>query len=153
MRFRRTACSLALVATACGCGIQPTGVVDAGEHPWGAASGTRLYFVSAGRLSTAGRPGRGVGPAEAVKLVLRGPSRAERERGLTGAVPAGVTVKVAAEGESVTLTPDRALSRLAEGQLVCTAAEAQAAGRGVPLSSVKVTVVAGTPTGCDAYLR
>ncbi|SDG35485.1 hypothetical protein SAMN05421505_103305 [Sinosporangium album] len=152
---RRTAlpvCTAAL-AMACGCGIQPTDVIDAGNPPWGPASGTRLYFVSGDRLATAGRPGDGLGPDRAVALLLRGPTRAERERGLTAALPAKLSVEVAIHGDTVTLTPGQALSRLAEGQLVCTAAEAHAARSGLPTSAVEVVVEAGPPTRCEEYLH
>ncbi|MFI6297326.1 hypothetical protein ACIBEJ_37435 [Nonomuraea sp. NPDC050790] len=151
---------LLLAGTACGTG--PTGVVGAGEPARGFTEGTRLYFVRDGVLVSAGRPEGPLAAAEAVELLTGGPTARERERGFGTALPKNLAVRVSADGfvldkGSSTLVggrwlpPVSRLSRPATGQLVCTIAAATAAGRGVDVDAVRVTVPDGGAARCADY--
>lgn len=65
----------ALALLLAGCGIQPTGVIDAGQAPTGVAPGVTLYFVDAnGRLRPQLRSTARLGTiSEALAWLLSGP--------------------------------------------------------------------------------
>ncbi|WP_420708697.1 histidine kinase dimerization/phospho-acceptor domain-containing protein [Streptomyces sp. NRRL S-1813] len=120
-----------------GCGISPTAPTTAGAPASGALQpGTRthdarLLFVGPTGLRYAARTfTSSIGPQEAIDLLLKGPSPAERKRGLTTLVPA-MKVRVTAEAGRngvvhlrLPTTVDR-LDHAAVSQLVCTAAKAR----------------------------
>ncbi|MFI0978414.1 hypothetical protein ACH4SP_15630 [Streptomyces sp. NPDC021093] len=112
-----------------GCGVQPTGVIDAGEPATGLTRGIRLYYASPGGL-------RGVPLLDqeirdlnsALKMLAQPPSDADRRDGLTSLVQlggytatgSGARVTVRIEGLYPATGRD-----LGTGQLVCTLARAQ----------------------------
>ncbi|MYY07298.1 hypothetical protein [Streptomyces sp. ATexAB-D23] len=158
MRGRRALGALLpvlLLATATGCGIRATDVVEAGEPatvevaPAGRL-GTLLYFVSSSTASRLLPVVRNVGPegygdedgrkhggpagaAAAVALLFQGPDAAEKAAGLRTELPGDrvkIGVELSAQGVQVTLTlPVTGLSRAAREQLICTAARARTADR------------------------
>jgi len=67
------------VLTLAGCGIQPSGVVDAGEAPTGLTAGPTLYFVDGSQhLVAQPRDGGRLGTiADAIALLLSGPGSAD----------------------------------------------------------------------------
>ncbi|WP_332840215.1 hypothetical protein [Streptomyces buecherae] len=121
---------LGLVFGLAGCGVQPTGVVDAGEPASGLTRGMRLYYASEGGLRAVPLLDREVTELNSViKLLAQGPPAAEQRDGLTSlvhlsgasATGSGSRVTVRYEG------PYPADGRdLGTGQLVCTMARAQA---------------------------
>jgi hypothetical protein len=68
-----------------GCGIRPTGVVPAGDPAVARnyVPPTTVYFVQNGRLSPVQRPTQPGAPQVALYQLAAGPTRAERDRGLT----------------------------------------------------------------------
>ncbi|MEV5983988.1 hypothetical protein AB0L85_03115 [Streptomyces sp. NPDC052051] len=155
-----------------GCGVRPTGVLDGGEAAGGLTKGLRLYFVSqTGRLEAVARPdipaAKVTDPNGVIKLLMGGPSAAERAAGLTTLVTSEtgygatvdrdeVTVRVPDLGLSPSSTGDRNLM----GQLVCSIARARAAADGsgtTRADDIRVTVrprsgTAGTYV-CSDFLR
>jgi hypothetical protein len=116
-----------------GCGIQPTGVVDAGEPARGpiaatprpsAGPSTRVYFVLDGELVATPYADVPPGDAElALKVLLGGPPA--HERGLVTELPRGLTqLTLLRRGAgTVTVATDvdpRELSDLAAAQITCT---------------------------------
>ena len=73
--MRRTWLTALLALLVAGCGIQPTGVIDAGQAPTGVARGVTLYFVDANdRLQPQRRRTDHLGTIpEALALLLTGP--------------------------------------------------------------------------------
>ncbi|MFF3276061.1 hypothetical protein ACFYWU_34770 [Streptomyces chrestomyceticus] len=142
----------ALSATALtGCGIAPTGVIDAGEPAHGLkapgkpAPDVQLYFLGPTGLRPASRPATApVGPEEAINLLLKGPNDAERQRGLTNVLPVlpGRVTAEAEDGKVTVHVPMNAkrLDTPSMSQLVCTAANASVPGARNP-SEVLVTLV------------
>lgn len=155
---RRTAASLAAVLAAAalvsGCGIRTTSVpVDAGPAPSRVPCrlsssdvatrspdtvSTRVYLVCTSQLVTAERPvaadATGTDPLVVARALLaevqQAPSANERRAGFTTAVPAGLRVAPARDGDPAgavrlsSLPED--LSAEALAQLVCTYAESEA---------------------------
>ncbi|MGW7412567.1 GerMN domain-containing protein [Streptomyces sp. NPDC054863] len=134
MRVRRRGAAVAVLGAALGialtgCGVQPTGVIDAGEPATGLTRGVRLYYASAGGL-------RGVPLLDqeirdlngALKMLAQPPSDADRRDGLTSLVQLG-GYSATGSGTRVTIRiegPYSATGRdLGTGQLVCTLARAQ----------------------------
>ncbi|MFH8369796.1 GerMN domain-containing protein [Streptomyces sp. NPDC018031] len=128
------ALSAALLA---GCGVPSTGVLDGGRAAGGLTRNLRLYFVSpAGRLEAVSRPevpaSKVTDPRGVIKLLMAGPTEAERASGLTTSVtpdgpyettvgPDTVTVDVPRQELSASSPGDRNLA----GQLVCSIARAR----------------------------
>ncbi|WP_234440753.1 hypothetical protein [Streptomyces rimosus] len=140
-------------STLTGCGIAPTGVIDAGEPAYGVKApgkpvpDVQLYFLGPAGLRAASRPAKAaVGPEEAVQLLMEGPNEAERQRGLTNVlpvIPGRITADV--QDGAVTLRLPLNAKRLdtpSLSQLVCTAANASVPGSGRP-ADVRVTLVGG----------
>ncbi|CAM5640787.1 hypothetical protein GCM10010329_66820 [Streptomyces spiroverticillatus] len=161
-RFAATAvCGLLLTA----CGVQPTGVIGAGEPATGLTKGLRLYFVSkSGRLEGVSRPD--AQPLNNLPGVLKllgvGPDDDERRRGLTSPVGMPQSFDVTGTGAKVVLRSpgnDIAYGRddLATGQLVCTLARAQSLlAKGVRPDDVQVTFEGKETAGpyrCGSYLN
>ncbi|MFJ2743539.1 hypothetical protein ACIO3O_28245 [Streptomyces sp. NPDC087440] len=155
------ACGLLLSLTACG--VQPTGVIGAGESATGLTKGLRIYFVSrAGRLEGVSRPDQRLTDLQgALKLLGSGPTAEERKEGLTSAMDYPPSYDVQGTGARVVLrnpgSPADSLSQLATGQLVCTLARAQSVlAKGVRPDDVQVTFEGDGPTAgpyrCAAYL-
>ncbi|KWT62234.1 hypothetical protein ADL21_08905 [Streptomyces albus subsp. albus] len=138
-------------STLTGCGIAPTGVIDAGEPAYGVKApgkpvpDVQLYFLGPAGLRAASRPAKAaVGPEEAVRLLMEGPNEAERQRGLTNVLPVlpgRITADV--RDDEVTLRLPMNAKRLdtpSVSQLVCTAANASVPGSRHP-AEVRVTLV------------
>ncbi|MFF2405320.1 hypothetical protein [Streptomyces sp. NPDC058092] len=130
MKVRQAGVVAALGIALMGCGVQPTGVMDAGEPASGPTRGMRLYFASDSGLRAVPLLDREVDNLDAVvKLLLaEGPSLAAQRDGLTSLVHL--------DGFSATGTDTRVTLRLdgpyaetardlGTGQLVCTLARAQ----------------------------
>ncbi|MCX5207369.1 hypothetical protein OG897_38955 [Streptomyces sp. NBC_00237] len=155
-----TLCALLLSA----CGVQPTGVIGAGEPATGLTKGLRLYYVSkSGRLEGVSRPDltpvRNL--ADALKYLAGGPNSAEQKRGLTSPLGPPPSYEVTGNGDRVVLrSPETILpggiDDLPTGQLVCTLARAQSLlTKGVRPDDVQVTFEGkGTagPYRCGTYL-
>ncbi|MFD4996527.1 hypothetical protein [Streptomyces buecherae] len=121
---------LGLVLGLAGCGVQPTGVVDAGEPASGLTRGMRLYYASEGGLRAVPLLDREVTELNSViKLLAQGPPAAEQRDGLTSLVQLN-GASATGSGSRVTVRyegPYPADGRdLGTGQLVCTMARAQA---------------------------
>ncbi|MFH8344533.1 hypothetical protein [Streptomyces sp. NPDC018045] len=136
-----------------GCGIEPTGVIDAGEPAHGLKApgkpvpDVQLYFLGPTGLRPASRPATApVGPEEAINLMMKGPNDAEQQRGLTNVLPV-LPGKVTAETDNGAVTVRlpmnvKRLDTASMSQLVCTAANASVPGGRRP-SDVLVTLVGG----------
>ncbi|MFD3659616.1 hypothetical protein ACFWVF_03280 [Streptomyces sp. NPDC058659] len=113
-----------------GCGVQPTGVIGAGEPASGLTRGMRLYYASDSGL-------RGVPLLDTrlkdlnsvVKLLAQGPGPAEQRDGLTSLVQELGGYTVSGTGTRVTIRLDGPYPLSGRdqgtGQLVCTLARAQ----------------------------
>ncbi|MBA9001961.1 hypothetical protein [Thermomonospora cellulosilytica] len=122
---------------AAGCGIRPTGVVGAGDRPTvGARTGPiTVYLVQGDLLVQSVRPGLPGHPYHALTQLGMPPTAHERARGLHSEIPVRSIVARAdrhrpdevsfeVEGDMITLRGlrRRGWTRLAQGQVVCTAA-------------------------------
>lgn len=151
LHWQRPLTLCTLLATVTACGIQPTPVLNAGEPPTGVATGPFLYFISADgpRLTMVRRTTGRLGDIRgAVELLLAGPDAAERAQGLASQVPrstSSVEVEPVDNGTRVTVPIEQPLTRLARGQIVCTAATVLAAThRGDLATLIEVRTRAGT---------
>lgn len=146
------ALAVLLGATAAACGIDTTGPVRAGPpasgipRPGTRAQSTQLYFAGPYGLHAVFRPtGRRLGPQQALDLLLKGPTDAERQRGLVSQVPAmaGQVTATAATGAVDVFVPVAVatgeLDVTAVGQLACTAAHAEVPG-GRPATRVDIRI-------------
>jgi hypothetical protein len=117
---------LAMTTGPAGCGIQPTGIVSAGDPPFAAAPNTNnlLYFVRDGKLTPVVRPGLPGHPALAIEQ-LSGPTKTERDQGISSEMP-HVQLLELGPGEVIVGVDGqlnhRTWPRLARAQLACTAA-------------------------------
>ncbi|MFJ6567461.1 hypothetical protein ACIQNU_08565 [Streptomyces sp. NPDC091292] len=112
-----------------GCGVQPTGVVGAGEPASGVTRGMRLYYASDSGLRGVPLLDEDIRDLnEVVKLLAQEPPPAEQRDGLTSLVSLG-GYSVTGTGTRVTVRfegPDPMPGRgQATGQLVCSLARAQ----------------------------
>ncbi|MER7955955.1 hypothetical protein [Streptomyces sp. NPDC096030] len=159
-----TAPVLLLAVSLSACGVQPSGVIGAGEPATGLTKGLRLYYVSAsGRLEGVSRPDTTISEVgAALKLLSAGPTEAEQQRGLTSLV-GGFSYRATGEEARVTLSsPDASFTGnrrddLVNGQLVCTLARAQSVLHpGIRPDDVQVTLSGtGGPLGpyrCSQFL-
>lgn len=123
-----------------GCGVQPTGLTDAGEAPTGVAPGVTLYFVdSDGRLAPQQRQTGRLGTIpEAVSLLLTGPgdSDVRTEIGPTSMIMVEVTVTEGAIELRLPLTVDD-VTPLGIDQIVCTALAAHVQSGGSTATMVR----------------
>jgi hypothetical protein len=137
------ALALAMTGAIAGCGVQPTGVVDAGEPAKGPLPpltvdseappvkrevGSRLYFVLGGDLQPVVRVGLPAGdPNVALAALLKGPSEVELKRGMITALPRDLGQlrlgRRTVSAVTVVLDADpRRLRRPAMLQITCTVA-------------------------------
>jgi hypothetical protein len=139
---------LVVVLLLAGCGIQPSGVTDAGEAPTGVAPGVTLYFVDAHeelrpQLRRTDRLG---GIAEALALLLTGPGDSEVRSEI--AAPATTRVVVTSTPTTirlmVPLTVDDVTPRGID-QIVCTALAVHVQGGGARTARVVVRFVQPAP--------
>ncbi|WP_255136978.1 hypothetical protein [Streptomyces somaliensis] len=152
----RAALAAALTAltalTTAGCGITPTGPLDAGapasgvRRPGGEDRTVRLYFAGPYGLRAVTRPtDRPLGPQQALDLLLEGPTPAEGERGLISRVPsaAGRLTATATGGAVDVFVPGSVgggdLDVTAITQIACTAAHARVPG-GRPPTRVDIRI-------------
>ncbi|MEW1701107.1 hypothetical protein ACIQCR_10790 [Streptomyces sp. NPDC093249] len=129
MSLRRRGAVAALGIALVGCGVQPTGVIDAGEPATGLTRGIRLYYASGSGLRAVPAVDRKIKDlASVLKMLAAGLPPAEQRDGLTNLVEIG-GYTVSGRGTEVTLwlsDPYRATGRdQGTGQLVCTLARAQ----------------------------
>ncbi|MBD0710460.1 MULTISPECIES: GerMN domain-containing protein [unclassified Streptomyces] len=129
MRVAKRMTTAALGLLLAGCGVQPTGVIGAGEPATGLTRGVRLYFASGSGLQAVPVLDRKITDlSTVVKLLDVGPSPAEQRAGLVDLVEIG-GYAVTGRGTEVTLSleePYGASGRdQGTGQLVCTLARAQ----------------------------
>ncbi|MGW2021417.1 GerMN domain-containing protein [Streptomyces decoyicus] len=152
-------CVLALAAA--GCGIRPTGVTDGGTAPSGISKGMRIYFASDSGPRGVSRPDVTFDQLDdAFKLLISGPSPAERAEGLTNLLPTAGQFRATARHGQVTVTaPGYATfspQDQATGQLVCTLARAEVLVHGTRPDKVQVTVVGedgrAGPYRCQQFL-
>ncbi|MFI0257565.1 hypothetical protein ACH4OW_00775 [Streptomyces sp. NPDC017056] len=134
-----TATAALLLSLLAGCGITPTGYVQAGApaqgvpQPGSSAYTARIFFLSPVGIHAAARPADGpVAPQEALDMLVKGPTAAERARGLVSALPPlpGRLTAVPASGAvSVFLpVPVSRMEATAVHQIACTAANADLPG-------------------------
>ena len=133
MRVRQgvvvTALATAGLALA-GCGVQPTGVIGAGEPASGLTRGMRLYYASDSGLRGVPLLDRELKDLNSVlKLLAQGPGPAEQRDGLTSLVQELGGYTVSATGTRVTIRMDGPYPLSGRdqgtGQLVCTLARAE----------------------------
>ncbi|MER5930925.1 hypothetical protein [Streptomyces sp. NPDC002054] len=125
--IRAAGAAVLLPAAVAGCGVKPTGVIDAGEPASGLTKGMRLYFASDTGLRGVPRPDLKVKDLnDTFKLLLAGPDEAERQSGLTSLVRSIKSYRATGEaGRIVVEAPEAYLrpeDRLLLGQLVCSLA-------------------------------
>lgn len=135
MKVRHTGVVAALGIALTGCGVQPTGVIGAGEPASGLTRGIRLYYASPSGLRGVPVLDRRIENLDGVlKLLGEEPPPAEQRDGLTSlvrlrgysATGTGTRVTVRVEGFYTEAAPDRSTGRdQGTGQLVCTLARAQ----------------------------
>lgn len=144
------------------CGIPTTGVVEAGGPASGVAPTLRVYFVADGALRSVDRRIAGpVDPESAVRVLLKGPTRAEQAAGLYTLLPpvasmmSRVTVTSRDGRVSIRLSAVPGDSgELAAAQLICTTVAAErVTAPGADPQPVTVTApdgldVRGTGTQC-----
>ncbi|MET9296054.1 hypothetical protein [Streptomyces sp. NPDC003077] len=154
-RTRRLAWGGLLLGALTGCGITPSGVIDAGEPAHGVrapgkdepVADVQLFFLGPDGLRPASRPAKApFSPQEAIRLLIEGPNEAERQRGLSNALPEfpGRVALTVSDGRIQIAVPvaARQLSTPAVSQLVCTAANARVPGH-QPAAEVLVTLSGG----------
>ncbi|MFF8784361.1 hypothetical protein [Streptomyces sp. NPDC015125] len=158
-RTALTCCVLALVAT--GCGIRPTGVTDGGTAPSGISQGMRIYFASDSGLRGVPRPDVRVEQlADAIKLLISGPTAQERADGLANLATTDTGISATSHHGNVTINaPGHAASSPQDqstGQLVCTLARAEVLVHGTRPDKVQVTIVGrdgpAGPYQCQQFL-
>ncbi|WP_433546378.1 GerMN domain-containing protein [Streptomyces sp. CA-294286] len=151
-----------LGAVLLGCGVQPTGVVDAGEPATGLTRGMRLYYVGDGGLRAVPLIDQRVKTLDSVVKMLLQPPPATEGGGLTTLVDIG-GFSVTGQGDRVTVALEgpggmAQHERLGTGQLVCTLARAQSVLEpGVRTDDVQVLLkpsegAAQGPYRCSEFL-
>ncbi|MCT2583499.1 GerMN domain-containing protein [Actinophytocola gossypii] len=145
--MRRIWLAVVLVLLA-GCGVQPSGLADAGDAPTGVAPGVTLYFVDPdGRLVPQLRPTDRLGTVtEATSLLLTGVGS---DSELHSEIAAGAPPRVVVTTEPgvihlmVPLTIHD-VTPLGIDQLVCTALGAHVQGGGSRSTRVRIDFVQPT---------
>ncbi|NUQ96790.1 MAG: GerMN domain-containing protein [Streptomyces sp.] len=115
------------------CGIPTTGVVEAGGPASGVTPTLRVYFVAGGTLRGVDRSLAGpVDVESAVRVLLKGPTRAEQAEGLYTVLPPEASmmsrVTVTSRDSRVTIRLSAVpgdSGDLAAAQLICTTVAAQ----------------------------
>ncbi|MYW89525.1 hypothetical protein G3I59_02485 [Amycolatopsis rubida] len=145
MKLLRLFVAFAAVLALAGCGIQPTGVVPAGDAPGGFQLGAprpqiTLYFVYAGQLSPVQRAwARDANPTTVLTELFGGPTRTEEQEGFYSTLSPGRPVTVDTSAQPVTVTVSESMKLLYPvglQQVVCTvsaslAASGQPVGKGI----------------------
>lgn len=151
MRHRRWAAAAVLLLG--GCGVQPSGVTDAGDAPTGIAPGVTLFFIDdQGSLKPQQRETRRLGTVtEAVTLLL---DAGDPGAGLRSEIQADSVTRVPA-----TITEDtielhlpitaRDVTPLGMDQIVCTALATHVQAGGSPRTTVRLSFTIAEP-GSDA---
>ncbi|MFJ6012308.1 hypothetical protein [Streptomyces sp. NPDC092952] len=161
MRMRRAAAAAVLgVAALTGCGVQPTGVVEAGEPASGLTRGVRLYFASPSGLTAVPLIDQRVDDLNGV-LKLLGATEPPAGQGLVSLVRLG-GYSATGSGERVTVRTEGPYGGSgrdqATGQLVCTLARTQSVlDPRVRADDVRVTFRPSEgeplgPLGCAEFL-
>ncbi|PZT77949.1 hypothetical protein DNK56_20535 [Streptomyces sp. AC1-42W] len=143
MRRGAPAAALALALSVAGCGVQPTGVIGAGEPASGLTRGLRLYYVSSSGLRAVPLIDREVGEnfGGVLKLLFQPPEGFVNLLQLNG-------YEVSAKGSRITVHIEGTYGGtgrdLGTGQMVCTLTSAlSVADPKVDSEKVEVTL---TPT-------
>lgn len=124
---------LAMPGALTSCGIPTTGVVEAGGPASGIAPTLQVYFVAGGSLRGVDRSLAGpVDVESAIRVLLKGPTRAERTEGLYTVLPPQASmmshVTVTSRDGRVTIrlsAVPAGSGDLAAAQLICTTVAAQ----------------------------
>ncbi|GAB3358392.1 hypothetical protein [Amycolatopsis echigonensis] len=149
MKLPRLVLALISVFLLAGCGIQPTGVISAGEAPGGFQLGEprpqiTLYFVYAGQISPVQRAwAKDATPTTVLTELFGGPTRQEEQEGFYSMLTPGQHVTVDASKLPVTVTVAESMKSLYPiglQQVVCTVSASMAA-TGQPVGK-GITVVA-----------
>jgi hypothetical protein len=140
----------ALALLLAGCGIQPTGVTDAGRAATGVAPGVTLYFVDAdGRLQPQQRRTNRLGTiSEALTFLLSGPGESGLRTEITpGPGPAAPVVVDPRPGLIRLMTPlaDYEVTPRGIDQIVCTALGVWVQSGGSAATRVQVTFTLTSP--------
>ncbi|MFE7586347.1 hypothetical protein ACFU5Y_32800 [Streptomyces gardneri] len=130
MKVRRGVTVALLGLVLVGCGVQPTGVIGAGEPASGLTRGMRLYYASDSGLRGVPLLDRRLQDLNSVvKLLAQGPGPAEQRDGLTSLVQELGGYTVSGSGARVTIHMEGSYPLSGRdqgtGQLVCTLARAQ----------------------------
>lgn len=145
MKLLRPFLALLSVLALAACGIQPTGVVSAGDAPGGFPLGAprpqiTLYFVYAGQLSPVQRAwARDATPTTVLTELFGGPTSLEEKEGFYSMLSSGRHVTVDTSAQPVTVTVGESMKLLYPiglQQVVCTvsaslAASGQPVGKGI----------------------
>jgi hypothetical protein len=118
-----------IVGLSAGCGVQPTGVVDAGEPAKGIVPGTTVYFVFRGQLAPVRRPElRPDNPKATLQSLFDGPTAEEESKGAATELPRDFQIDRVdgSDGASIVVqVPSRrllaGLSDVGYKQISCTA--------------------------------
>ena len=140
----------ALALLLAGCGVQPSGVTDAGRAPTGVASGVTLYFVDdQDRLRPQLRSTGRLGPmSEAMSLLLTGPGHSGLRSEITPRGENTTRVVVDTGPGLIRLTTPLArdeVTPLGIDQIVCTALSVWVQGGGAAATRVQVGFTDRTP--------
>ncbi|WP_405714452.1 MULTISPECIES: hypothetical protein [unclassified Streptomyces] len=130
MKLRHGIAAAALGAALMGCGVQPTGVIGAGEPASGPTRGMRLYYASAAGLRAVPLLDKEIDDLISVlKLLAEKPPPVEQRGGLISLVPQLGGYEATGRGTRVTVRMDGPYPGSGRdqgtGQLVCTMARAQ----------------------------
>ncbi|MFF4507897.1 GerMN domain-containing protein [Streptomyces sp. NPDC001401] len=135
------------------CGIPTTGVVEAGGPASGVVPTTRVYFVADGALVGVDR--RIPAPVDlesTVQVLLKGPSPAERAKGLTTLLPpAALWVRLTSRKDRVSIRLSAVpgdSADLAAAQLICTTVAAQ---RVITPEAEPLPVTVTSPGGLETW--
>ncbi|MCA2212133.1 hypothetical protein [Jidongwangia harbinensis] len=138
----------ALALLLAGCGIQPSGVDDAGRAATGVAPGVTLYFVDDdGRLQPQLRRINRLGTiSEALALLLTGPGSSGLRTEITPSGPAPIVVDPR-PGLIRLMTPlaEYEVTPLGIDQIVCTALGVWVQSGGAADTRVQVTFTLASP--------
>lgn len=131
-----------------GCGVQPTGVTDAGRAPTGVSPGVTLYFVDAAERLAPQRRGSELGTvSDALALLLASPAPGpglHTEIESEGVTRVGVTTTPGMIQLDLPLTAHE-VTPLGIDQIVCTALGVSVQGGGSTATRVQVSFTEFTP--------
>ncbi|MFE9664373.1 hypothetical protein [Streptomyces sp. NPDC005955] len=125
MKARQGLVAAVLGAALVGCGVQPTGVVDAGEPAAGLSRGMRLYYESDTGLRAVPMLDRKIEALDWVVKLLLSPPPVGQGDGLTTLVVMPGPYSATGTGKRVTLHMEGLYPGDGKGQLVCSLARAQ----------------------------